>query len=110
MARKKDVEGQEMLVDNYTPEMKAAVKKCKEYENLVGKQAEERAEYRIAEKKKRQQVLESIQASGIKPDADGSYTLRVDEKEWVLTQESQLKIKKHKIKDDETFEELDEDE
>jgi hypothetical protein len=100
MARTKDVVGQEILIDNETPEIKAMIRQIKVYEKLKAGIKEQHAADHEAEEKARDKVLRCAQASGLTPDAQGAYRLTFDEKEWVIFQDSQLKIKKHKIKYD----------
>ena len=93
-----ELDEQMTLIDVDTPEMKEVKKELTQYEKLKMENAEQHAADREAEKDKRLRVLAAIEASGATPNADGEYHFRVGDKEWVISQDSQLKIKKHKIK------------
>ena len=99
MARKQ-VEGQELLIENDTPEIKAVKRQIKEYDKLRTTNRETGAANRDAEEKKRAKVFESVKLAGIDPDTEGVYHIEIDETDWAFSQDSQLKIKKHKIKGD----------
>jgi len=63
---------------------------------------EQHAADRTAEKAKRGKVFDAVTGAGIKPDAEGVYHLTVNGKVYDISQDSQLKIKKHNAPKDET--------
>ncbi len=108
MARKQ-VEGQLDLIED-SPEMKAVKRQLKEYDKLKLSNKEQHSANTEALTKKRDKVFEAVKAAGIEPDAEGAYTVIFDSTEWTFRQDAQLKIKKHAVKDDATFDEMAEDE
>lgn len=94
---KEDTAGEQLeLIDVDDPNLKEVKREILGYDKLLTANREQHASDREAEKRKREKVLAAIEATGIQPEADGSYHMVLDGKEWVLFQDSQLKIKKHK--------------
>jgi hypothetical protein len=107
MARKQ-VEGQLDLIED-TPEIKTAKTHIKQYDKMLNENRMARKVMREAEKKKRGKVFEAMDASQIKPDSDGARHLSIDGYDWRFHQDSELKIEKRKIKEDDGYEDLAED-
>ena len=83
------------LIDVKDPKYKAVCKQITEYEALKTENQEQHSANMAAEKAKRKKVFEAVEACGIKPDADGVYHVPVDGKIYDISQDAQLKIKKH---------------
>lgn len=90
------------LIDVDDPKYKAVKKQIVEYESLKQENSEQTSANNVAEKTKRKKVLEAVLAANITPDSDGVYHLRINGKIYDISQESQLRIKKHKAPKDET--------
>ena len=97
------------LIETDTPATNAAKKNIKEYEQLQEENREQHAADRIALKAKKMKVFEAVQAAGFKPDAEGAYHIALDGKDWTISQDSELKIKKHAIKDSDSSDDDDDD-
>lgn len=91
--------GQMELIDVDDPKLKDIKREITGYDKMLTANKEQHAADRKAEKAKRAKVLEAIVAAGVKPDADGTYHLCFGGKQWDISQEAQLKIKKHNVKD-----------
>lgn len=102
MARKKDAEGQEMLIENDTPEIKTAKRLIKEYKKMrEGFQFQHSTDRETLEKKQAKMV-EAVQAAGLKPDAEGRYHIDMGDKTADVWQDSTFKIKFRNNKEDDT--------
>jgi hypothetical protein len=100
MAKKNTTDPEQIpLIDVDDPALKAVKTQITGYEKLQSENREQHAADRKAERDKRQKVLEAVQASNLKPDVEGAYHLLFGGKEWIIRQDSQLKIKKHAIKE-----------
>jgi hypothetical protein len=101
MAKKSNeqVEGQLELIDVDDPALKDTKRALVAYDKLLTEKKESAAAYREKEEASRDKVLTAIQAAGVSPDANGIYHLSFGGKQWDISQEAQLRIKKHRLKD-----------
>ncbi len=97
------------LIETDTPAIKAVKKQIKEYEKLQEENREQHAADRMALKAKRTKVFEAVEAAGFTPDAEGHYHIPFDGKDWTISQDSELKIKKKAIKGESSDDGDDED-
>ena len=93
--------GQMELIDVDDPMLKGVKKSIMGYEKFKAEKKERSAADRQVEEKKRKEVLSEIQAAGLKPDALGTYHISLGGKEWLISQEAELKIHKRALKDGE---------
>ena len=93
------VEGQLELIDVDDPALKDTKRALMAYDKLLTEKKESAAAYREKEEASRDKVLSAITAAGVSPDASGVYHLSFGGKQWDISQEAQLRIKKHSIKD-----------
>ena len=91
----KDEDTQLQLIDVDDPKLADVKRELKAYDNILAENREQGAANRQAEKAKRARVLEKVEAAKLKPGPDGVYRLTLDGKTWEISQEAQLKIKKH---------------
>ena len=97
--RNETVEGQLTLIDVDDPALKETKRALLAYDKLLTEKTESAAAYREKEEESRAKVLAAIQSAGVSPDANGVYHLSFGGKQWDISQEAQLRIKKHNIKD-----------
>ena len=85
------------LIDVKDPKYKAICKQITEYEALKDENTEQHSANVAAERAKRKNVFDAVEACGIKPDADGVYHVPMDGKMYDIFQDAQLKIKARKV-------------
>lgn len=85
------------LIDVDDPKLKVVKKHILEYEALQADNREQGSANRVAEKTKRAKVLEAVTSANLKPDSNGVYHITCNGKVYDISQESQLKIKKHAL-------------
>lgn len=83
------------LIDVDDPKFKTVKKQIIEYEKLKEENREQGAANRTAERNKRAKVFEAVMGANLKPDANGVYHISLGGKVYDISQDSQLKIKKH---------------
>lgn len=89
------------LIDVDDPKFKAVKKQILEYEKLKDENREQGSANRTAERNKRTKVFEAVMGAELKPDSNGVYRVMLGGKVYEISQDSQLKIKKHNApKDD----------
>jgi hypothetical protein len=88
------------LIDVDDPQFKALKKQIGEYDRLVSDNREQASANRTREKDKRVKVLEAVKAADLTPDANGVYHIKFGGKVWDISQEAQLRIKKHAAKEE----------
>ena len=108
MAKKEEVAGQLELIDVDDPKYKEVKRRLLAYDKWDVANKEEGADRRKDGKKKKDEVIEAIVATGDQPDANGTYHFLLAGKQWDISQPAQLKIKKHNAKDPKPEEGVDE--